>query len=29
VLGAIEVVIFEEWAHHEYAPRDLVRPSPI
>jgi hypothetical protein len=25
VLGAIQVVIFEEWAHHEYTTRDLVR----
>jgi DinB superfamily len=25
VLGAIQVVMFEEWAHHRYATRDLAR----
>jgi len=24
VLGAIQIVIFEEWAHHVYATRDLT-----
>lgn len=24
VLGALQVVIFEEWAHHQYAVRDLT-----
>jgi len=24
VLGALQVVIFEEWAHHVYATRDLT-----
>jgi DinB superfamily len=25
VLGAVQVVMFEEWAHHEYATRDLAK----
>jgi DinB superfamily len=25
VLGAIQVVVFEEWAHHHYATRDLAQ----
>jgi hypothetical protein len=25
VVGALQTVVFEEWAHHEYAMRDLAR----
>lgn len=28
VLGALQVVIFEEWAHHVYATRDLGKLEP-
>jgi hypothetical protein len=24
VIGALQAVVFEEWAHHEYATRDLT-----
>jgi hypothetical protein len=25
VVGALQTVTFEEWAHHQYATRDLAR----